>query len=163
MRCMDVTSRLDAYAAGSLPATVRAEVAAHLRTCEACRAALAFDRQFAALARGLRTPAVPDGFVQRVVARAKTTSQTPHLMKRGRHWSTWTRIAAAVVLGAGLALGGLLGRSATLPSAGRAPARIAGGVDGLSRYNLDVLNDTPEGSLADTYLTLLADAGGSRN
>ena len=167
MRCRDVTGRLEGYMSGALPAAVQAEVASHLRACETCRQALVFDRRFVALVAGLQTPAIPEDFAERVMARARRSADTDGAARRPWRWyrssSRWMRIAAAVVLAAGLVLGGLLGRRAAPTSGQRPSVRAAARMDELAQYNLDVLNDVPEGSLADTYLALLADSSAPRH
>lgn len=157
MRCEDVLKQLTAFSSGELSANVRQAVQAHLAECAACRAALAEVDALAVLASG-RTPPVPRGFAARVMMAARQRQETKpvaawNLMRWWRLTSTPMHAAAAAVLIIGLSVGLVLGwTSATSP----AQAEAAVQPDPVDAYQLDYLGEAPSGSLADSYLTLVA-------
>ena len=157
MRCEDVLKQLTAFSSGELSANVRQAVQAHLAECAACRAALAEVDALAVLASG-RTPPVPRGFAARVMVAARQRQETKpvaawNLMRWWRLTSTPMHAAAAAVLIIGLSVGLVLGwTSATSP----AQAEAAVQPDPVDAYQLDYLGEAPSGSLADSYLTLVA-------
>ena len=71
MRCEDVTTRLDAYAAGEIPPALAAKLAAHLESCESCRQSLGRLKRLAAVLGQASAPPVPVGFAYRVMAKAR--------------------------------------------------------------------------------------------
>lgn len=163
MRCKKVRQKLDAYAANELTAGVREQVAEHLAACDACRQALARQRDLAALLRGIPAPPVPDGFRARLMAaaRERLSARERPVTPPASPWRWWRsasvpmRLAAAAVLVLSLSLGALMGLDT---ARGTSPAPFTGAqtveADPTAVYNLDSLADTPSGSLAETYLTL---------
>ena len=158
MRCEDVLKQLTAFSSGELPADVRQAVQAHLAECAACRAALAEVDALAGVLASGRTPPVPRGFAARVMMAARQRQETKpvaawNLMRWWRLTSTPMHAAAAAVLIIGLSVGLVLGwTSATSP----AQAEAAVQPDPVDAYQLDYLGEAPSGSLADSYLTLVA-------
>lgn len=72
-----------------------------------------------------------------------------------------TDIVAAAVLIFGLAIGILMGLDTWQNQAMQSPGQSQmAQAESTSLYNLDYLNDTPKGSLADAYLTLVSAANG---
>jgi hypothetical protein len=105
-------------------------------------------------------PPVPDGLADRVMALARTRFARPAPADSLWNLAAWrqalsvpVRVAAAIVLVLGLALGILMGRGVwQSPAPSTAAANSAS--DPLAAYNVDYLTDTPSGSLAESYLSL---------
>ncbi len=158
MHCEDVLKQLKAFSSGQLPAGVRQAVQVHLTECGACRAALGrIDPVAASLAR-VQTPPVPLGFAARVMAVAQRRRQaepipTWNLLRWWRLTSASMHLAAAAVLAVGLTAGLMMGWT-VVPSARQMASATQS--DPLSTYQLDVLSEAPNGSLAGSYLTLVA-------
>ena len=163
MRCEQVQQKLDAYEANELTAGVREQVANHLTACDACRQALARQRELVALLRGVAAPPVPDGFRAQLMAaaRERLSARERPVTAPASPWRWWVsvsvpmRLAAAAVLALSLSLGALMGLDT---ARGFSPAPSTGAqvvqADPTAVYNLDSLADAPSGSLAEAYLTL---------
>ena len=151
MRCEKVQQKLDAYAANELTPAVREQVASHLAACEACRQALARQRELATLLRGVPAPPVPEGFAARLMAAAqeRLAARKRPIPVFATPWRWWTsvpvpmRLAAAAVLAISLSLGALMGRGV---ARGVAAPSASAQADAAAVYNLDFL--------AEAYLTL---------
>ncbi|MFC1705632.1 tyrosine-type recombinase/integrase [Planctomycetota bacterium] len=162
MRCKIARDSLEAYHHGELPREKRGGLEAHLQDCPACRAALSeMDAVAAALARG-RTPPVPSGFSERVLAAARRRQRVEvvaawDLPRWWRQAATSTRIAAAAVLFVGATIGLHMGWT-TAPSPWKTPAAIQADLRG--DHHLDYLDDAHAGSLADSYMTLASAPNG---
>jgi ferric-dicitrate binding protein FerR (iron transport regulator) len=93
---------------GTVETTERAELEAHVQTCQACRDAL---KRFELMEEVIADALVPD--TEAVRARARIIAQLPERtgtsIRISSHW-TRTAVAAAVMLAAGLALGFVVGR-----------------------------------------------------
>lgn len=169
MRCRTVQERLNASLDGLLQPSERAAMEVHLQGCPECQAALARLRRLSSLLEGIPSPPVPDGFSERLMARAyqrqaercrsRILSWRPVLFWRGMPASM--RVAAAAVLVIGFAIGALMGRgtSRTIAAAPQETGQVSM-ADTLGSYNLDYLSEAPRGSLADAYLTLASAANG---
>lgn len=163
MKCDEAINKLDAYLAGELPEDIRAELAAHLESCVACRHAFERAERLATMLTETPAPPVPDNFSRNVLIRIKK-SHAP-IAPAWAITSLWSNITApmrrtaAAMLLAGVAIGTIAGWNA--PSEPRGvvsnPATKA---DLLSDYGLDALSETPEGSLAGGYLALLEEPNG---
>jgi len=160
VRCEQVRQKLDAFAANELAAGVREEVKNHLAACDACRQALARQRELAALLRGMPAPRVPEDFAARLMsaARERLSTRGQPATAPASPWRWWTsvpvpmRLAGAAVLAISLSLGALMGRDVARGAAA-APSASAQ-ADPTAVYNLGFLADAPSGSLAEAYLTL---------
>jgi anti-sigma factor RsiW len=164
MRCDEVASNLDAYLAGELPPGVRVEVEAHMQRCAACRRVLERAERLSVLLAGTPAPPVPERFAERVLASARSRKEREVAAWSIRAWwltlSTSMRVAAAAALLVGATLGLVVGWN-TAESPGRANAGpLAAKADPLGGYSLDYLGDAPDGSLAASYLSLVAGRGG---
>jgi len=164
MRCEDVTTRLDAYAAGELQPALAAKLAAHLDLCESCQQSLHRLKRLAAVLGQASVPPVPDGFAARIMAKAR--NRRVSVASAGWNPLRWWRLvpapmhaAAAAVLVIGLAVG-LLMSWTTLPAGQAAPGQATVQADPLAPYNVDYLTDAPDGSLAQTYLALVSTPAG---
>lgn len=162
MRCEKVRLKIDAYVSGELPPHIRAAIQEHLEGCDGCRQATATARQLVALGQSLTAPPVPDGFAQRVQALARRRITRPAAVASPWSPAAWWRMvstpmhaAAAAVLVIGLATGVLMGWS-TWQSSAASPTQAALQANPLVPYNVDYLTDAPDGSLAQTYLTLVS-------
>ena len=160
MHCEKVRQELDAYGTNELTAGAREQVENHLATCDACRQALARQRELAALLRGVPAPPVPEGLAARLMAaaRERLSARERPVTAHASPWRWWTsvsvpmRLAAAAVLAISLSLGALMGRDVARGFAA-APSASAQ-ADPTAVCNLDFLADAPSGSLAEAYLTL---------
>ncbi|MBN2562912.1 MAG: zf-HC2 domain-containing protein [Phycisphaerae bacterium] len=158
MNCEDVLKQLKRFSSGRLTADVREAVQMHLAECGACRAALGRIDLVAASLALVQTPPVPSGFAARVMAVARRRRQVEpvpawDLLRWWRLTSAPMHLAAAAVLAVGLAVGLMMGWT-TAPSAGQMASAAQN--DPLSTYQLDVLSEAPNGSLAGSFLTLVA-------
>ncbi len=148
MLCEEVRARLNAYMDTELPETATQEIEEHLRACAGCNAALEQLRKADSLLDVDVPPPVPHGFADRVMAAANTKEQGP-ASSPVPLWPSLLRIAAAVLIGLGI--GGWMASDLWRDSeASTATARI----DVSEAYSLDALADAPNGSLADSYLSL---------
>ena len=164
MRCRKVQQDLDAFRDGLLQPGERAVMEAHLQECPECQAALARLRRLSFLLEGIPAPRVPDGFSERLMARAyqrqaerrrwRVRSWRPMVFWRGMPAAT--RVAAAAMLVLAIGLGALMARDL---SSGPRPAGIVT-AEMNDVYALDYLSEAPGGSLADAYLTLASAANG---
>ena len=166
MCCRTVERKLNAFLDAELPAAERARVEAHLRECASCRQALdQLRRVAAALAQAPAPPPVPDGFAERLMARAaRRAEQASHRPVVVRLWPSFSlamRVAAAAMLALGIGLGALMGWDMSrTPSK---PSQLAAAADPNAVYRLDYLSEAPDGSLAGVYLTLASAANGRGN
>jgi len=163
MRCKHVTRRLDAYATGEVSARDRVRIDAHLEGCASCRRALADLESMAGLLSRIATPPVPEGLASRVMFAALSRRAEPRTARWNpvqwwRMVSVPMRAAAAAMLVLGAVAGLFMGWSA-LPSSVQTPGTRTQ-ADPLDAYSLDYLTDSPKGSLADSYLTLLTGQNG---
>lgn len=96
---------LSAFLDGELNETERADVLAHLETCEACQTYLAELNEMHAAFGDLEDIDVPEGFAAGVLARLHEAEKSAWAAKppKGRTWRAWAGVAAcaAVVLLAG--------------------------------------------------------------
>lgn len=160
MKCTRFRGLCGAYLDDQAPRDLRARMESHLGSCDACRRALESARALSALLRAQSAPPVPDGFAQRVMARARAQqSSVPSrlgvrdLVHRMLNSLRPVTAATAAVLATGLILGALMGHDlGRIRSSSRAPRASAG--DPLEGYDLDYLSEAPRGSLSHTVLTL---------
>ena len=90
--CEQTGQRLQAALDGELGTAERAEMAAHLDACPACRRlAAAYERLFAALGEP-ELPEPPPGLAARVLRRVAAADQ------RRRRWQAWVAAAAVVAV-----------------------------------------------------------------
>ena len=148
MHCTEVRDRLSACLDGELPEAENQETAEHLRVCAACNAALEQMRKADSLLDADVPPPVPHGFADRVMVAAKAKERRPTSMPVPL-WRALLRIAAAVLIGLGIGgwMASDLWRDSEAPTA-------TDQTDVAEAYNLDALADAPDGSLADSYLSL---------
>ncbi len=158
MRCEEVVRQLNRTSAGELPPHVHEAVHGHLAGCEACRAALAEIDALAGILAGMPSPPVPAGFTTRVMAAAAMRRKAKDVtewsfVKWWRTVSAPIHAAAAAALIIGLSIGLAMGWStASLPAQAGAAAQS----NLLDGYQIDYFSEAPSGSLADSYLTLVA-------
>jgi len=158
MRCRDTQNRLVSYADGQLSQSERDQVQDHLRECQSCRTILGELDHVAAVLLQADSPAVPSDLTTRIMAAARD-----HMYREpSTSWNplSWWRLTAAPMQAAtvgvliiGLGLGFVLGSSAASP---KQVATTSSQADPLDIYQLDYLGEAPSGSLADSYLTLIA-------
>jgi len=160
MRCRNVKSNLNRYLDGELSAEEQGDMERHIAACGSCREALARLRAaVTALAQLPAPPEVPEGFAERVIARARREQQ-PVAVPSWPSLSPAMRFAAAAMLTLGLGLGALMGMDLTRGTKTRAGLASA---DPAVVYGFDYFSDAPSGSLTDAYVTLTsANNGGGR-
>jgi predicted anti-sigma-YlaC factor YlaD len=113
MNCQDATLSLGVYLLGALDATERAAVDAHLRDCRSCQRELAELASLPLMLEQLRledvepVPAITpsDDLYDRVAARARDEQAGQE--RRLSRFQRLTAVAAAVVVLAGVAVGGV--------------------------------------------------------
>jgi anti-sigma factor RsiW len=163
MKCQKVREKLDPYMAQRLAAPVREAVEAHLRTCSECRQELAgLDQLARLLRRDAAIPPLPEGLNQRIMFAARrrlAARQLPRTTPGNirRRWSSFSwpmRVAGAATLAAGLLFGILMGQQ-TWQSLHAENRRQDAQTDLSAIYELDYLTDAPNGSLANTYFSLM--------
>jgi anti-sigma factor RsiW len=151
---------MDRYVNEGLPPDEREHFEIHLRDCRDCQQQLASLQRLLAALRSAPSPPVPQGFVDRVMARARQEVQ-PSLRARPAFRSWWehvgtARLANAVgAVAAGLLLGLVLGQQTWRYAASTSgPNRLTAGVDAETVYSLDYLSGSSRGSFTETYLNL---------
>src|SRR5947209_1903741 len=77
LRCADVRQYLSAYADGELASPLRTQIAAHLETCEDCRAQLARYQQIDAALAALPRTAPSAAVFERIAAAVATRPSEP--------------------------------------------------------------------------------------
>jgi anti-sigma factor RsiW len=162
MRCRKARLTIDAYVSGELGPRDRVAIEEHLKACDGCRQAATVSRRLVALGQALPMPPVPEGFAQRLQVLARQRIARPMLAVPSWSLAAWWRMAsapvraaAAAVLVVGLASGVLMGWS-TWQTPAAPPTQAVSQADPLASYNVDYLTDAPDGSLAQTYLTLVS-------
>ncbi len=167
MRCRTVRKKMSPLMDGEVAPPLRMRLQGHLEGCAACRGALAEARAlFKALGQAPAPPPVPRDFSGRVMALASERSVRASRAARPLLWRSDAppalRWATAAMLAAGLALGAMMATDMAAPP--RTPAAAAapggGGSDFVTMYAFDTLSDSPEGSLANAYLSLADSANG---
>ncbi len=156
--CSRHRKRLGAYLDGELSGPERASVERHLETCESCRSVLSGLKELGPLLGAFDAPPVPSGLTGRVMAAAvrperEATTVGWNPLKWWRMSSRPMRWAAVGMPVAGLIVGFLLGWTSAPPTE---PATAGAQPDPLEIYQIDYLGDSPAGSLADSYLALVA-------
>jgi anti-sigma factor RsiW len=165
MHCKKVRIQIDAYCAGEVSPEARSAIEKHLQSCDACRNEYAAVQRMASLFdKAVLTPPVPEGFAQRVQTLARRRSAQPvaaawNLSQWWRAATVPLRAAAAAVLMIGVAVGVLMGWN-TWHSHSDRSAQSAEQRDPLAQHNVDYLTSTPDGSLEQSYLTLVSSDNG---
>ncbi|MEA1950071.1 MAG: zf-HC2 domain-containing protein [Planctomycetota bacterium] len=169
MHCDRAQALMDRYVNEGFPPDERESFEIHLRGCPDCQQQLAKLQRLLAVLRSVPSPPVPQGFVDRVMVRARHEIQAsqsspgfqsaPGFQPALRRW--WeqlgsARLANAVgAVAAGLLIGLVLGQQTWryAASTGR-PDRTMAGIDAETAYSLDYLSGSPHGSFTETYLSL---------
>jgi len=160
VRCDEIQDLLESYVAGELAAKDRQQADLHLGGCEDCRKRLGQLQAMVGLLRSQPLAAVPAGFSDRVMAKARERAR----LRPGasapigslRWWRTASvpmQAAAVVLLALGLTAGGFMGRDYWTRSEAAGGREMARGRI-AAEYNLDCLSEAPAGSLTDAYLRL---------
>jgi anti-sigma factor RsiW len=164
MRCKYLKQKLDRYIQGDLPEPISEKIERHLHKCHDCADVLSRIKKLNELFEDISSTPVPDGFSERLMqlARQKQYLQQEREPAVIRLWEWFDRTGlkkstAAAVLIVGLAIGMLMGRdnwqSSDVQSVGKSQMVQ---IEPTAIYKLDYLTDTPRGSLADVYLTLMS-------
>ncbi len=158
MYCVDIQSRFGDFIAGQLARHEREQVLAHLQECEACRTTLGNVDRLAAILSQTECPPVPSRLTARIMAaagkrRSESVTADWNPLKWWRGATAPMQAAATITMIIGLGLGCILGWTST-----SSPSSAATGAksEPLDIYQLDFLGDLPSGSLAGSYLALIA-------
>ena len=151
MRCSEVENAIETFLDGTLAPHIREEVERHLDSCAGCRETLDRRRRLTVLLQSVHVPPVPGAFADAVMGRARRVQASRSPV--GGVWlrTLFMRVAAAVVLAAGVGAGAFMGvNSQRVP----APTDVGASDTLAGAYNLDTLSDAPEGSVPQAYLVL---------
>jgi anti-sigma factor RsiW len=155
--CSRVRRQLGAYLDEELSPKSRMIVERHLVRCRACRAAWENLQKLERVLQIAEIPPVPPRLAGQIMAKARdrqNTEKERNVTRPRQRFVTsgpWAfRVAAAAVVVFGLSVGSYVGWSVSQTVA----ARAAAPTDPLAEYNLDYLDNAPEGSLAASYLAL---------
>lgn len=168
MRCKTAQRKLEAYLGKELTKEGRLRLENHLASCAECTRALEHARQLHRAVGDKTTPPLPAGFHARLMARARQHRAKRSWIERILHPFGWgtampagLRLATAAAVAVALALGILIGRDmwrGQTPQETRA-ARITE-ADPVHLYRMDYLAETPDGSLAGAYVSLVSTGRG---
>ena len=158
MHCKEILPKLAAYAEGRLASAERDRLETHLQECGDCRTAMARVDWLAALLCDSEIQPAPTGLAGRVISAARERhAKTPPLLWNPAAWwqtaPTAMRAIMVLALVTGSGIGAALGWSSAPAIMATKTAEEAGL---LEAYPIDYLGGAPAGSLADSYLTLLA-------
>lgn len=161
MRCDRAQVLMDRYVNEELLPDERGPFDMHLRDCRNCQQQLANLQRLLAALRSVAAPPIPQGFVGRVMARAKEREAIVGRRKpvsTGALRSAWTRCESfagiAVALAAGLMIGVFMGEEAWRADRQQGIASATRPADPLAASGFEYLVDPGENSLAQAYLGL---------
>ena len=158
MNCRKVQQKLDAYLAGDLSPKGEEKLQAHLDSCPECREALVRAQRVESVLRETPAPPLPDGFADRVVARARQQKAAPEHGRVPQPVWGWLggslawRAAVAAGLVVGLGLGAFLGHDMCTSAPGKGAAAREEVVD---TFKLDYFAEGPEGSVAGGMIRMM--------
>ena len=169
MRCRDVQKKLDVLVRGELPVDISAKIEAHIQACPHCRKALDQTRQVVHLLRGVSVPPAPEGFADRVIARArqKEREKKERRITAFLPFKTWVggsrlwRAAMAAGLIFGVGIGILMGRSTWQKAPPEKSPQIMAQVDVVNTLGMDYLAESPAGSLPDAFIRMVSAEDGN--
>lgn len=160
MHCERARAWMERYLVEGLAADERELFEFHVRDCRGCHQRLHDLQRLLATLGSAASPPVPEGFVGRVMARARQEVQ-PSLGGRHAFRGDWkqpwaTRFAhTAAAMATGLLLGLVLGwESWQLTASGQGADQSPASVNTETIYSLDYLSGTPRGSFTESYLNL---------
>ncbi len=157
MNCRTTVQRLNPYLDGELSAEEAAVVEEHLAACPQCRAELDDLRRINGALEALGGMAAPADFARRVRGAADRRRKPIRLfgVVGGRRSRALARLAAALVMAAGLWTGLMAGDSAfrSRDTSDEVDAETA-----EFELSMDLFSAVPAGSLADVYLTFVDEA-----
>lgn len=158
MKCKETSERLDAYLDGELASREALAVQVHLRQCPRCAAELQKLKRLNEAVQSLGGIVPPSDFSRRVrdaaEARRDAIVQFRPLATQRLSWAA-TRIAALVMVVAGLWFGASMGHSAARSGSAPVDTEIAEVAD--FNLQLDPLSAAPSGSVAELYLAFAPD------
>lgn len=161
MRCDRAQALMDRYVNEGLPLHEQEPLEIHLRDCRGCQQQLASLTRLLAVLRSDPSPSVPEGFVGRVMARAKDGETTVVRSRRvwsGASQSAWKEFefsaGIAAALAAGLMVGVFMGHEARRADRQQGIASATRLTDPLVASGFEHLVDPGGDSLAMAYLGL---------
>ena len=166
MKCHRIRARLTAYADGELSGLRRWGIGRHVRSCPACRRALAGLGDLDQLLGQVPEPALPVGLAERVMAAARSHAPRPERPSPIGRVAEWLaqgfaatpiplRIAACGTVLVASLLGGLV---ADRVSPGSQPEAV--GIAGQPFDGLEWFGAAPPQSVTGTYLALAQTSAG---
>jgi anti-sigma factor RsiW len=163
MRCDRAQALMDRHVNEGLPLHEREPLELHLHDCQDCQHQLANLRRLLTALRSVSSPPIPQGFVDRVMARA---NEREAVVARPRPWSpeaarsAWNRIESftgiAAALAAGLMVGLFMSDEAWRSDRQQGLASATRSADPLVASGFENLVDPGGDSLAQAYLGLTA-------
>ena len=165
MRCKQAQTLMDSYLNEGLSPDEREPLEIHLRDCGACQQKLEHLQNLLAVLRSDPSPPVPNGLVDRIMARAKdqeTTIANAKFGRRDQSQSAWKKLefsaGIAAALAAGLLVGLFMGHQAWRNDHQQEIASAIGPTDPAAPADFEYLIDPGGDSLAQAYLELTATA-----
>jgi len=157
MNCKKAHRKLSAYLDGELSAKAEAAVREHIATCQTCASAL---EELSAL--GSLLDAEPGmeprpGFIERLTEAAEAERRRAIVTAMPARWAArpaFSRVAAALMMAAGLWLGAAMGGAVSQDGS----VELAGTDELLLDLGIDALAAAPPGSVTDAYLSILAES-----
>jgi len=163
MRCDRAQALMDTYANEGLPPHEREPFEIHLRECRVCQQQSENLRRLVAVLRSDPSPPVPEGFVGRVMARAK---EREAMIVRGSPVATmasrslWKRLESlagiAATLAAGLMVGVFMGHEAWRADRQQGVASAVQPAESRVTTGIEYLVEPDGDSLAQAYLGMSA-------
>jgi len=163
MRCDRAQALMDRYLNEGLTPDERESFEIHLRDCRDCQQQLEYLQRLLAVLQSDAAPPVPEGFVDRVMARAEERETT--VVRSRRAWSVVSRSAwkkcefsagIAAALAAGLAVGVFIGHETWWTDRQQEVASASRPADPPFASGFEHLVDPGGDSLAQAYLGLTA-------
>ena len=112
MDCERVQELMDHYVNGDLSPSEQEPFEIHLRDCRRCQQRLKRLQKLLGILRSDPTPPLPEGFVDRIMARAKdreTAIAREKSIRNDRFQSAWKKLGSSAGIAAALAVGLLVG------------------------------------------------------
>lgn len=166
MQCRQVQTLIDRYVSEGLLPDERSLFESHLQSCPSCQEQLHELRVLLALLRSAPAPPpVPEGFADRLMAKARQQVRPVPAGISRPVWAVWWRSVAsprfanaAGAVAAGLLLGIVMAQQTWRYSENAGHYRPPQASPEVV-YELDFLSGSPGGSFADAYLNLTSAAG----
>lgn len=161
MNCARAQALIDRHVNEGLSPGERESLEIHLRDCRGCQQQLENLQRLLSVLRSNPSPPVPEGFADRVMARAgerEATIAPAGSLSREESPSIWKRLESfagiAAALAAGLIVGIFMGNDAWRADRQQAIASTSQPAEPSEATDFEYLIDPPGNSLAQAYLGL---------